>query len=136
MAMRMIGVFFMFGSIIALLILMDSPLVAPQTILATIFRWHPYHKAYETMILGMYAVLGIHLWNAASDPVTHRSLINFTIWVNWVHAGIMVAFASTREHEWGHLLGDVLILGLAATILMWLRRPSISLQCDASGRRK
>lgn len=121
LAMKMMGGFFMLGSIVAVLILLDSPLVASDTILATIFRWHPYHKAYETMILGIYTVLGIMLWQSANDPAAHRSLIDFTMWANWVHAGVMAAFAFGHTGEMGHLWGDVLIVGGAAGVLMWLR---------------
>lgn len=41
------------------------------------------------MMLSVYATLGIFLLFAARNPSEHRSLIAFTAWSSFAHAGIM-----------------------------------------------
>lgn len=41
------------------------------------------------MMLSVYATLGIFLLLAARNPVEHRSLIAFTAWSSFAHAGVM-----------------------------------------------
>ena len=41
------------------------------------------------MMLSVYATLGIFLLLAARNPSEHRSLIAFTAWSSFVHAGVM-----------------------------------------------
>lgn len=41
------------------------------------------------MMLSIYATLGIFLLLAARNPAEHRSLIAFTAWSSFAHAGIM-----------------------------------------------
>jgi hypothetical protein len=72
------------------------------------------------MICGVYAVLGIFLIRAASDPVANRSLISFTIWSSVVHAAIMAIQSVVGPNEMGHLLGDVPALFLVAIALGYL----------------
>ncbi len=72
---------------------------------------------YFQMIVGVYAVLGIFLILAASNPREHRSLISFTVWSSVVHALIMAAQAIGDESEHGHLVGDVPALLLVAVVL-------------------
>lgn len=121
LTLRILGILLMQGWIMIALILSDSALVAPGTILAGIFRWHPYNPAYESMILGMYIVLGGLLWRAAVNPEAHRSLIAFAIWGNLIHAGIMVLFALRDRHELTHMWGDILILLVVAGLLWWFQ---------------
>jgi hypothetical protein len=78
---------------------------------------------YLQMIAGIYAVLGIFLIFAASNPAAHRSLILFTVWSSLVHALIMGAQALGDAHETGHLMGDVPALILVAAVL-WYFRPA------------
>jgi len=83
--------------------------------------WHGGDGTYYLqMICGVYAVLGIFLIRAASDPVAHRSLISFTVWSSVVHALIMGAQAMTDPTETGHLAGDVPALILVAIVLGYL----------------
>ncbi len=91
--------------------------------------WHGGDGVYYfQMIVGVYAVLGIFLILAASNPREHRSLISFTIWSSVVHALIMAAQAIGDESEHGHLVGDVPALLLVAAVLGFLapRRGSSS----------
>jgi hypothetical protein len=84
------------------------------------WAWHSGQSEYLTMIIGIYATLGIFLLLASRDPHQHRSLIWFTVWSSLVHGGIMAMQAlSNREHI-GHLYGDVLGLFVVAGVLAWL----------------
>ena len=81
------------------------------------WKWGEGHSHYLTMILGLYATLGVFLLIAAKDPAAHTSLIWFTVWSSVVHAGIMAAQAFTDSAERGHLLGDVPALLVVAIAL-------------------
>jgi hypothetical protein len=78
---------------------------------------------YLQMLAGIYAVLGIFLIIAASNPAAHRSLISFTAWSSLVHAMIMGVQAIGDRHEGGHLMGDVPAMVLVAAVL-WYLSPS------------
>jgi hypothetical protein len=85
------------------------------------WQWHSGHgQYYLQMICGIYAVLGASLIVAARNPSEHRSLISFTIWSSFVHAGIMFMQAIYDRHETGHLVGDVPALLLIAAVLWYL----------------
>jgi hypothetical protein len=87
--------------------------------------WTPRQPEYEQMIIGVYATLGIFLIRAAKDPLSHSSLIWFTIWSSIVHGGIMLVQAIADETERANLLGDVPTLFLVAFVL-WYLMPSPS----------
>jgi hypothetical protein len=72
------------------------------------------------MIMGVYATLGVFLIRAAKDPLSHLSLIWFTIWSSFVHGGIMFVQAIVDETERANLLGDVSALFLVAVVLWYL----------------
>ena len=86
------------------------------------WSWMPRQPEYELMILGIYVTLGIFLLRAAKDPLSHLSLISFTIWSSMVHGGIMFFQAIVDESERANLLGDVPALFLVAFVL-WLLMP-------------
>lgn len=91
------------------------------------WAWHdgaPHESRYFMMIVGIYAVLGACLCNAARRPEANVSLIWFTVWSSVVHAAIMAAQAVGDSHHHGHLWGDVLALLLAAGVLAILVRRS------------
>ena len=86
--------------------------------------WHGGMGSYYLqMIAGIYAVLGIFLILAATNPGANRSLISFTVWSSLVHAAIMAVQAVGDRHEHGHLVGDVPALVLVAAVL-WYFSPS------------
>lgn len=76
---------------------------------------HPQH--YLTMIMGVYATLGVFLILASRDPFAYKSIIWFTVWSSIVHGAIMAAQSLTDGAERGHLIGDVPALFLIAIIL-------------------
>jgi hypothetical protein len=108
MALRLFGVVFM--------------LVYPLSIVwPSGWQWHGGEGAYYfQMIVGVYAVLGIFLIRAASNPDEHRSLISFTVWSSVVHALIMAVQAFGDQTEHGHLVGDVPALLLVAAVFGYL----------------
>ncbi len=84
------------------------------------WAWHegpPAASHYFMMIVGLYATLGVFLILAARDPRAARPLILFTIWSSLVHAAIMTVQSLGNPMHWGHLLGDVPALVLAAILL-------------------
>jgi hypothetical protein len=81
------------------------------------WTWGQGHSHYLTMILGVYATLGVFLLIASRNPAAHTSLIWFTVWSSVVHAGIMAVQAFTDSMERGHLLGDVPALLIVAIVL-------------------
>jgi FtsH-binding integral membrane protein len=88
------------------------------------WAWHagaPHQSNYFTMIVGLYATLGVFLLNAARNPRANVSLIWFTVWSSVVHAAIMAVQSfgggDHMGHQMGHLLGDVPALLLVAGIL-------------------
>lgn len=108
LALRLFGVIFM--------------LVYPLSIVWPAgWQWHGGEGVYYfQMIVGVYAVLGIFLIMAASNPQAHRSLILFTVWSSVVHALIMAVQAIGDQNEQGHLVGDVPALLLVAAVLGYL----------------
>jgi hypothetical protein len=85
------------------------------------WAWHGAGTShYLTMIIGIYATLGIFLFIASKDPLQHRSLIWFTVWSSVVHGGIMAVQAMLNPEHIGHLYGDVPALFLVAIVLTWL----------------
>jgi hypothetical protein len=45
------------------------------------------------MFLSIYVTLGVFLLMAARNPLEHRSLIGFTAWSSFAHAGVMLVQA-------------------------------------------
>jgi len=91
------------------------------------WAWHhgaPYESNYFMMIVGLYAVLGAFLCNAARRPEANISLIWFTVWSSVVHAAIMAVQSLGGSHHMGHLWGDVPALLLVAVVLSVLVRSS------------
>jgi hypothetical protein len=84
------------------------------------WAWHTGHSDYPLMIIGVYGTLGVFLIAAARDPLAHRSLIQFTIWANVVHALIMLVQAFSNPANHGHLVGDVPALLIVSGALLVL----------------
>ena len=108
-ALYVIGVFFIVGVPAMMMWIWPSG-----------WSWSPAQPEYEQMIMGMYATLGVFLILAAKDPLTHSSIIWFTIWSSIVHGGIMLAQAIVDETERANLIGDIPALFLVAIVLWYL----------------
>ena len=81
------------------------------------WTWEPRQPEYEQMMMGIYATLGVFLIIASRDPMSHRSLIWFTVWSSAVHGGIMAVQALVDPVDRINLLGDVAGLFAAAIVL-------------------
>ena len=77
-ALVVVGLIFIFGVYPLMMALWPSG-----------WRWSPNQPQYEQMIIGVYATLGVFLLIAARNPLRHLSLIWFTVFSSFVHAGIM-----------------------------------------------
>ena len=74
------------------------------------WAWHsgaPYQSDYFMMIVGLYATLGVFLWNAARRPEANISLIWFTVCSSVIHATIMAvqSFGSGQAGTYGTPVG-------------------------------
>src|SRR5262249_24826995 len=79
------------------------------------WAWGQGHS--QTMLIGVYATLGVFLLIASQNPLAHKSLIWFTVCSSAVHAGIMSVQSLLDGSERGHLVGDVPALFLVAVVL-------------------
>jgi len=118
-ALIVIGLTFIFG-------------VYPLTIVwPSGWSWGMGHSHYLTMILGVYATLGVFLLIASRDPDAHRSLIWFTVWSS-VGPGAIMAWQGVDDPiEGGHLIGDVPALFLIAIVLAVLMKMGSSKRVTA-----
>ena len=109
-ALQLVGVTFIFG-------------IYPLTLFwPSGWSWHTGHHTphYLQMILGVYGTLGIFLLIASRKPFAHLSLIWFTVWSSFVHAGIMGVQALANLEHRAHLWGDVPALFALAAVLALL----------------
>jgi len=71
------------------------------------------------MMLSVYVTLGIFLLLAARNPSEHRSLVAFTAWSSFAHAGVMAVQVYnnliSRTEGYG-----VLVLGIIGVVLIAL----------------
>ena len=81
------------------------------------WSWGHGYSHYLTMIIGIYATLGVFLILASRDPYAYKSIIWFTVWSSVVHAVIMAVQSFSDEAERSHLIGDVPALLLVAIVL-------------------
>ncbi len=74
----------------------------------------------DTMMMSLYATLGVFLLLAARNPPAHRSLIALTAWSSFAHALVMsllgLRIPSQRD---GFLIGSavLVVIGLALIVL-------------------
>lgn len=106
LALKVFGVIFILGVPLTMM------LVWPAA-----WTWEPRQPEYEQMMMGIYGTLGAFLIWASRDPMSHRSLIWFTVWSSVVHGGIMAVQALMDPVDRINLLGDVAGLFLVAAVL-------------------
>ena len=77
------------------------------------------HQPALAMMLSLYVTLGVFLLIAARKPSEHRSLIAFTAWSSFVHAGLMGTQALCNMIARGELYGVValIIIGVILIVL-------------------
>jgi hypothetical protein len=77
------------------------------------------------MMMSLYVTLGIFLLLASRDPAAHRSLIAFTAWSSFAHAGVMSAQAVLNLIPRRELIGSavLVIIGVALLALAPAKQP-------------
>jgi hypothetical protein len=77
------------------------------------------HEPALAMMLSVYVALGIFLLLAAHDPSANRSLIAFTAWSSFAHAGVMGVQVFRNLIPHGELLGvaSLIIVGIVLIVL-------------------
>ncbi len=78
-----------------------------------------------SMMFSLYVTLAIFLLLAIRNPSGHRSLIAFTAWSSFAHAGVMGFQASRHMISHGELIGVVVlaIIGVALVALAPAKQP-------------
>jgi hypothetical protein len=74
----------------------------------------------DTMMMGLYATLGIFLLIAVRNPSAHRSLIAFAAWSSFAHAVVMSALGfEIASERTGFLVGSgvLVVIGVALIVL-------------------
>ncbi len=79
-----------------------------------------------SMMFSLYVTLGVLLLLAIRNPPEHRSLIAFTAWSSFAHAGVMGFQAFRSMISRGELAGSVLlvVIGVALIALAPAKTPT------------
>jgi len=88
----------------------------------------------DTMMMGIYASLGIFLLIAARNPAAHRSLIAFAAWSSFAHAAVMSALGLEMPSErTGFLTGSAVLVVIGIVLIALPPAKQSALQASASG---
>ena len=72
----------------------------------------------DTMMMSLYATLGVFLLLAVRNPSAHRSLIAFAAWSSFAHALIMSLLAIPLATERvGYLIGSAVLVVIGLTLV-------------------
>ncbi|MDH3876203.1 MAG: hypothetical protein OET18_00055 [Desulfobacterales bacterium] len=99
--------FWVFGLLNILIISFTVPLLFGDLLL-----WQPRNIPVEIMIGVIYFAMGIIMIFSASNPLSHKSFLDFVIIANILHAIVMVLFAKNLFH----LIVDVIPIGLMGVL--------------------
>ena len=69
------------------------------------------------MMMSLYLTLGIFLLVASRDPSAHRSLIAFTAWSSFAHAGVMSWQAALNMISRRELIGSAVLVIIGVALL-------------------
>lgn len=78
-----------------------------------------------SMMLSVYVTLGIFLLAAAPDPSANRSLIGFTAWSSFAHAGVMTVQAYRNLIARREVVGVAALLVIGVALIMLAPRKKI-----------
>ena len=72
----------------------------------------------DTMMMGLYAALGIFLLIALRNPSAHRSLIAFAAWSSFAHAAVMsvLGFEIASQRQ-GFLIGSAVLVVIGVALI-------------------
>lgn len=72
----------------------------------------------DTMMMGLYVVLGIFLLVAVRNPSAHRSLITFAAWSSFAHGVVMSALGlEIASERTGFLVGSAVLVVIGIALL-------------------
>ena len=81
---------------------------------------HPY----LWMLGAVYVAWAVLLIHGAKDPLAARSLVEFGVLANLLHAVVMIPLAFIAPNEHAHLWADVpLLLVISSVLWIWRPRP-------------
>ena len=69
------------------------------------------------MMMSLYVTLGVFLLLASRDPSAHRSLIAFTAWSSFAHAGIMSLQALLNMIARRELVGSAVFIAIGVALI-------------------
>jgi hypothetical protein len=88
----------------------------------------------DTMMMGLYAALGVFLLIAVRRPSEHRSLIAFTAWSSFAHAAVMSALGLEIPAErTGFLIGSAVLVLIGVVLILLAPKKQPAGQALASG---
>lgn len=96
--------------------------------------WHQDHSdTGDSMMMGIYATLGVFILLAVRNPSAHRSLIAFAAWSSFAHGVVMsllgLQIPSERD---GFLIGSAVLVVIGIVLLALAPpKPSIALASAA-----
>jgi len=70
-----------------------------------------------TMMMSLYATLGVFLLLASRNPSAHRSLISFTAWSSFAHATVMSAQAYLNFVARRELIGSAVFILIGVALI-------------------
>jgi hypothetical protein len=70
-----------------------------------------------SMMFSLYVTLGVFLLLAIRNPAAHRSLIAFTAWSSFAHAGLMGTQAMCNMVARGELIGVAVLIVIGVTLI-------------------
>jgi len=79
----------------------------------------PFKDETFQMMLSIYITLGVFLLLASRNPSANRSLIAFTAWSSFAHAGVMTVQVLRNLIPRGELVGSaaLVVIGVALILL-------------------
>lgn len=94
---------------------------------------HDHSDTGDSMMMGIYATLGVFLLLAVRNPSAHRSLIAFAAWSSFAHAAVMsllgLQIPSERD---GFLIGSAVLVVIGVVLLsLFPPKPSLALASTA-----
>lgn len=84
------------------------------------YKWAPFSRPYEYMLVAVFAALGICLLMASTKPLTNIIIIDFTILSSIFSGAFLTYSAFTQPGETIHLFLDIPLFYLIALILIIL----------------
>ena len=83
----------------------------------------------DTMMMSLYATLGVFLLLATRNPSAHRTIIAFTAWSSFAHALVMSLLGlRIPSDRYGFLIGSAILAVIGAILLVLAPRGALAQQ--------